>query len=159
MTKTANREEFYIVGIAARTSNDREMSGQGVIGKQWERFSREHVLEHIPNRADFNVYAVYTDYAGDENGEYTFLLGTKVRDLSQVPEGMIAKRVPAGKYAVVTSDRGPVVETIVGAWRKIWSATPSDLGGERAFQTDFELYDQRSSDPQNSQVDIYVGVK
>jgi predicted transcriptional regulator YdeE len=139
MTKTAQVAEFFVVGIAARTSNEREMSGQGVIGKHWERLFNEHVLANIPNRVDSNIYAIYADYATDHNGDYTFLLGAKTRDGSQVPDGMIAKRVPAGKYAVVTSDRAPVIEAVVGAWRKIWSATPADLGGERAFQTDFEL--------------------
>ena len=33
------------------------------------------------------------------------------------------------------------------------------LGGKRAYNTDFEVYDQRARDPQDSQIDIYVGVK
>ena len=159
MTKPVEVDEFFVVGIAARTSNQREMSGQGVIGKQWERLFAEHLLANIPNRADSSIYAVYSDYEVDHTGEYTFLLGAKARDGSVVPDGMIAKRVPAGTYAVVTSEHAPVVEAVVGAWKKIWSASPSDLGGERSFQTDFELYDERATDPQNSQVDIYLGLK
>lgn len=151
--------EFYVVGIAERTSNQREMSGQGVIGNQWECLFGEHVLSKIPNRVDSNIYAIYTDYATDQNGEYTFLLGTKVSDASQVPVGMMAKRIPAGKYAVVTSERAPIVEAVVGAWKTVWSLSPAQLGGERAFQTDFELYDERATDPQNSQVDLYIALK
>lgn len=159
MTKATEVSEFYVVGIAARTSNQLEMSGQGVIGKQWERLFSEHVLSNIPNRVDSNIYAIYTDYTTEQGVEYTFLLGAKTRDSSQVADGMIAKRVPAGKYAVVTSERAPVVEAVVGAWKKIWSLSPGQLGGERAFDTDFELYDERATDPQNSQVDIYIGLK
>ncbi|HXM23809.1 MAG TPA: hypothetical protein VN948_21300 [Terriglobales bacterium] len=33
------------------------------------------------------------------------------------------------------------------------------LGGKRAYKTDFEVYDQRARNPQDSQIDIYVGVK
>jgi predicted transcriptional regulator YdeE len=159
MTKNAEVAEFYVVGIAERTSNEREMSGQGVIGRQWERLFADRVLEQIPNRADSNIYAVYTDYRVDAGIEYTYLLGAKVRDGSQVPGGMIAKRIPAGMYAVVTSDRAPVMEAVVGAWKKVWTSAPADLGGERAFLADFELYDERAREPQNSQVDLYVGLK
>jgi predicted transcriptional regulator YdeE len=157
--KAVEFSEFFVVGIAERTSNEREMSGQGVIAKQWDRLFREKLAESIPNRADFNIYAVYSDYVSDHTGEYTFLLGAKVRNVSKLPEGMIAKRVPAGRYAVVTSEQAPVVEAVVGAWKKVWAASQSDLGGERAYLADFELYDERASDPQNSQVDIYVGLK
>ena len=80
MTKTAEVAEFYVVGIATRTSNQREMSGQGVIGKQWEHLFSEHILANIPNREDSNIYAIYTDYSVGEDIEYTFLLGAKARD-------------------------------------------------------------------------------
>ncbi len=152
-------EEFFVVGIAERTSNEREMAGTGVIGKQWGRLFSEQVLDRIPERADGNIYAVYTDYAGDHTMEYTFLLGAKVKDVGMVPEGLVAKRIPAGRYAVITSERAPIVEAVVGAWQRVWAASPADLGGERAFQTDFELHDERATDPQNSQVDVYVGLK
>ena len=152
-------EEFYVVGIAERTSNQREMSGQGVIASQWDRLFKEGILGQIPSRADENIYAVYTDYASDHTGEYTFLLGRRVKDVSQVPEGMIAKRIPAGDYTLITSETAPVVQAVVGAWQKIWKSSPAELGGERAFRTDFELYDERARDPENSQVDIYLSVK
>jgi hypothetical protein len=29
----------------------------------------------------------------------------------------------------------------------------------RMYHTEYELYDERSSDPKNAQVDIYIGVK
>jgi len=35
----------------------------------------------------------------------------------------------------------------------------AQLGGKRAYTTDFEVYDQRARNPQDSQIDIYVGVK
>jgi predicted transcriptional regulator YdeE len=157
--RTQELAEFYVVGIAERTSNEREMSGQGVIGKQWERLFGERLLNQISSRADANIYAVYTDYRVDNGIEYTYVLGAKVSDVSKIPEGMVAKRIPSGKYAVITSERAPVIEAVVGAWKKIWTSSAAELGGQRAFQADFELYDERASDPQNSQVDIYVGVK
>jgi predicted transcriptional regulator YdeE len=103
---------------------------------------------------------VYTDYASDRNGEYTFFIGAKVSDASAIPAGMVVKRVPAGKYAIVTSAKGPVQNVVPQAWQQVWSLEDnSALGGARAYKADFELYDQRSRNPQDSQVDIYVGIK
>jgi predicted transcriptional regulator YdeE len=152
-------DEFLVVGLAGRTNNKREATGVGIIGAQWNQLFADHVLDRIPNRADFGIVAVYTDYAGDHTGEYTFLLGTRVRDLSQVPDGLMAKRIPAGRYAALTTDKGPVAQVVIAAWQKIWSLPPDELGGERAYQADFEIYDERATDPQNSQVDIYIGLK
>jgi predicted transcriptional regulator YdeE len=157
--KLAEVDEFYVVGIAARTTNAREMGGQGVIAKQWDRLFSDGVLQNISGREDGTIYAVYTDYVSDHTGEYTFLLGAKVANPGEIPEGMVAKRIPAAKYAVVASERGPVAQVVVGAWQRVWTASPQELGGERAYRTDFEVYDERARDPQNSQVDVYVGLK
>jgi len=159
MTRQVEIAEFEVAGIAVRTSNSREMSGNGLIGAHWERFFAERVLEKIPNRTDSSMYAVYTDYENDHNGDYTLLLGARIKGPIQLPPGIMAKSVPAGHYAVVTSDPGPVVDSVVGAWKKIWNMSRAELGGNRAFQTDFELYDERASDPKHSVIDIYLGLK
>lgn len=105
--KVAQQAAFTVVGIAVRTSNAREMTADGVIGNQWGRFMTEGVLAKIPNKADKAMVAVYTDYASDHNGEYTFLLGARVTSDADVPAGMVAKTIPAGRYAVFTSEKGP----------------------------------------------------
>src|SRR5512135_1931940 len=101
--KTVHHDEFAVVGIEARTSGERELSGEGEIPALWETFRREHALEKIPNKADANIYVLYTDYSRDRMGEYSVIIGAKVNDKSQVSAGMVAKTVPAGQYAVVTS--------------------------------------------------------
>ena len=68
-----------------------------------------------------DLYAVYTDYASDANGDYTLVLGAKVQPGTNPSEGMIAKVVPAGRYAVFTSERGPVAKVVVETWMRIWS--------------------------------------
>lgn len=151
--------EFTVVGISARTTNAREMSDEGVIGKQWARFIRDGLLDTIPNRADSNLVAVYTDYESDHNGAYTFILGAKVSSAASVPSGMVAKRVPAGKYAVFTTERGPVEKVIPESWAHINSLPKSAPGGDRTYQADFELYGPGAADPRNAQVDIYVGIR
>lgn len=110
--KIVRQEEFSIVGIEAHTSGERELSGDGEIPGLWQRFYREHILEKIPNKADQNTYAIYTDYSRDRMGEYTVVIGAKVKDKSQIPAGMVLKTVRAGQYAVLTSEKGPA-DTVI----------------------------------------------
>jgi predicted transcriptional regulator YdeE len=44
------------------------------------------------------------------------------------------------------------------AWQAIFKLE-AEKKIQRTYKTDFELYDQRSQDPQNAQVDLYVGLK
>jgi len=66
--------------------------------------------------------------------------------------------VAAGPYAVLTTARGPVVDVLQAQWLKIWAMKPEELGGKRAFVTDYEVYDARSADPQNAVVEIHIGL-
>ena len=157
--KIVEGKEFTVVGISTRTTNAKEKSGKGVIAHQWDRFMKEGLLSKIPNKVDSNILAVYTDYESDSNGEYTFIIGAKVRSAEAVPSGMVAKKIPAGRYAVFTSERGFVGKVVPETWSHILAVPKSAPGGNRAYQADFELYDQRAADPQNAQVEIYVGTK
>ena len=150
----ATVDEVRVIGIEARTSNAKEMTAEGVIGKQWTRFSKEGLLARIPNKADSAIVALYTDYQSDKDGAYTFVLGARVSSVKHVPEGMVARKIPAGRYAVFTSDRGPAARVVFETWKRIWAA-PLD----RAYKTDFELYDDRAADPQNTEMSIYVGLR
>jgi len=152
--ETTTLEGFVVSGIAARTNNAHEMTADGIIGRQWQRFMQDGVLAKIPGKADGKILAVYTDYASDKDGDYTILLGAKVASGSQLPDGMESRRIRAGRYAVFTSERGPVAKVVPETWKRIWAA-PVD----RAYRVDFEVYDERAADPQNAEVTIYVGLK
>ena len=157
--KIAEHEAFTVVGISARTSNAKEMTADGAIGKTWDRLFQEGVLAKIPNKADLNIVAVYTDYASDHDGEYTFVLGARVTSDANVPQGMVAKKVPAGKFAVFTSEKGPGPQVVPALWMKIYSLPKTAMGGDRAYQADFEIYDERAMDPQNLVMDAWVGIR
>jgi predicted transcriptional regulator YdeE len=158
--RVVEQPEFSVIGIQVRTSNAKEMTGGGAIPRQWARFLKEGIAEKIPNKVGSTIYAVYTNYASDYNGEYDFIIGMKVSSTSDVPPGMVAKKVSGGRYAVVTSAKGPVSQVVPQAWQQVWSWDDNNqLGGARAYKADFELYDQRSQNPQDSQVGVYVGLK
>lgn len=160
--KVAHQPEFYIVGITARTTNAKEASPQDrIIGKQWQKFFQEGVLPQIPNKLDHNIYNVYSDYAGDRHAEYSFTIGARVADPSQpLPPGLVLKTVPAGDYAVITTEKGPVASVVIAAWKRVWDLEDQkQLGGTRAYKSDYEFYDQRAMDPQNAQADLNIGLK
>ena len=158
--RVVEQPEFSVIGIQVRTSNAKEVTGGGAIPKQWERFFKEGIANKIPNKVDSTVYAVYTNYASDYNGEYDFIIAMKVSRVSDIPPGMVAKKVPKGRYAIVTSAKGPVAQVVPQAWQRVYSLDDKkQLGGARAYKADFELYDQRSQNPQDSQVDLYIGLK
>jgi predicted transcriptional regulator YdeE len=157
--KVVDEAGFTVIGIEARTTNAKEMTAAGVIAKQWARFMHENLAAQIPNKTDSSILAVYTDYASDRDGEYTFVIGARVDSAAQVPPGMVVMKIPAGRYAVFTSDRGPVEKIVFETWQRVWSVPKSSPGGDRAYATDFEVYDRRAANPRDAQVDIHVGIR
>jgi predicted transcriptional regulator YdeE len=157
--RVVQQEGFSMVGIAVRTSNAEQMTPAAPIGKQWERLFKEGALAAIPNKADANIVALYTEYASDKDGEYTYVLGARLTKVENVPAGMVVKEVPAGRYALFTSERGPVQRVVVEMWQRVWATPKSALGGDRAFKSDYEIYDQRAQNPADAVVDLYVAVR
>jgi predicted transcriptional regulator YdeE len=163
-TRIVNLPGFVVVGISARTKNSKEMSGgAGVIGPMWHRFTTEPLLQSIPDKAAGYPVAVYSDYKVGEDLEFTFTVGAKVNSAvnsnAKLPAGMSAVTVPGGRFAVLTTERGLGSIVIPNAWMQIWQASPGELGGERAFTTDYELYDKQMTGPEDSIADIYVALK
>jgi len=150
---------FYVVGITARTNNAQEMSGNGKIGSVWQTFLQPGVVTKIPNKIGIDLIAVYTDYETDHTGHYTYLLGLPTSAIEAQPTNLTVKHIPAGRYAVFTTDRGPIQQVVPEIWQRIWSMSPGELGGARSFHADFEIYDQRAADPENAQIDVYVGLR
>jgi predicted transcriptional regulator YdeE len=152
-------ESFLVVGTEARTTNNREMSGQGAIGALWGRLAKEALLERIPSRVDDRIIALYSDYQNGKDGEYSYLLGAKVRPGTHVPDGMASRQVGAGEYALFTGKGRPAAEMVIGIWKEIWLLEAAKKI-ERAYKTDFEVYyDGLGAKPPNTRVDVYVGLR
>ena len=73
---------------------------------------------------------------------------------------MVAKKIPGGKVCRVHVRRRVRRRQVVpAAWMKINSLPKTAVGGDRVYRADFEVYDERAMDPQNLQVDVYVGIR
>jgi predicted transcriptional regulator YdeE len=157
--KRVQQGAFDVIGVAARTTNIDEAGPNGVIPRLWRRLMTDKLLDQIPGRLDMETIALYTEYASDENGAYTFVLGARVKPGTVAPDGMRSTHVPATEYVVFSTDRGPVEKVVPAAWKQVWDAFPADGLVHRAFQADFELYGKTATDPKNSHVFLYIGVK
>ena len=152
------KDEFNLIGIECRTKNADEMTPHGKIGPMWGRFAAERVVERIPDKTEPCAYGLYTDYESDENGTYTLLAGCTSKSLDKIPEGMTGIHVPKTKYAVFTSEKGPLPRIGLELWQHIWNYSKQGVV-ERTFTHDFELYDERSKNLNDGQIEIWIGIK
>ncbi|SEG43894.1 Predicted transcriptional regulator YdeE, contains AraC-type DNA-binding domain [Nonomuraea solani] len=140
------RAELVVVGFAVRTTNAEEMDpARAKLPTLWQRAGAPGAFAHVPGRLDENLYAVLTDYESDHNGAYTQIVGTGVRTVPRLPEGMVAVRVPAVQSLKLAA-RGPMPQSLVEAWQQVWKHTESGGTPSRAFTTDLEVHHPDGAD-------------
>ena len=155
-------ETMTLVGMTARTSNERERVPETAkIGSMVMAYFGGQLAEKIKNRTTPGVtYAVYTDYESDEHGEYTYFIGEVVeRTQGQDTSAFDTVTIPAGTYQKFMTETGKMPTVVIEAWQKIWAMGSSIFGSKRRYVADFELYDQRALDPENTQADIFIGIE
>lgn len=150
---------LLVAGRQVRTTNAAEITGSGKIGPLWQSFFADNVAASIPNRIGDALYAVYSNYESDEDGAYDLLIGVPVSTIENLSADITFAAIATGEYAIVTTERGPIAQQVYGAWKEIWSLSPEQLGGRRAFLADYEIYDHRAADPADAVVEIHVGIE
>lgn len=134
-------EAFTVMGREVRTSNAREMSGQGAIGQLWSKMS--------PDLG--TPVAVYSEYATGKDGDYSYMLGVEIGLDETMPLQFSRRDTAAGDYVCLKSEGPLTPDVVVGLWRQIWALEEAgDLS--RAYRTDYEIY-------RGNGVELYVGVK
>ena len=148
------------IGLEIRTNNKIDTSGQGYIPKIWEKFFKENLCKVINNKVSENIYAFYSNYENNHNGNYDYFLGYEISNPKayQLFENLILKQLELGKYTIISVAQGTMPDNLIAAWNKIWNMTPFELGGKRAFKTDFEVYVCDSKNPKQYIIDIYLGL-
>jgi predicted transcriptional regulator YdeE len=135
-----------------KTTNEK---GQSAIdcGELWNKFENEKVIMQIPGKLNNDIYAVYYDYDGDHTKPFSYFIGTRVKENVQIPEGMTSLNIPEQNYTKVTS-KGKLPDCIANYWIDIWNTAI-----DRSYSFDFEVYDERSKDWNNGEVDIFVSTR
>ena len=151
--------EIKLVGIKIRTSNQNELNYElGRIFPCVQRYFSAHVVENIPFRSKRgSTYCVYTEYDKDSRDEYSFFIGEEVSSFSDLPNGLEMHIIPPQHYAKFTVV-GPMPGTVVNSWHKIWLMSEEELGGQRSYVSDFEIYEEKSFYDKDVAFDIYIGI-
>ena len=150
---TIELEETKLVGIALKTKTT-NVDGQSSMdcGELWQEFENEKYAELIPDKLSDEIVAVYHQYEGDHTQPFSYFIGCKVNADIVVPLGLESLTIPKGTYQKIVA-KGKMPDCVVNAWKEIWvSAIP------RSYKMDFEVYDERSKDWSNAEVDVYLSV-
>jgi predicted transcriptional regulator YdeE len=160
-TEHTQLDEIKLVGIKVITSLAEEMNPEtSKIVPCLQQYFQQQVPDQIKDRKKPGVtYCAYTEYESDFQGKYTYFVGEEVNGADPVPAGLSILSVPAQKYMKFTTEAGPMPTVVIAAWQQIWQMTAKDFGGDRGYQADFEVYDQRAANPQETVLDIFVGIK
>lgn len=155
--------EIKLVGLTVRTNNKNESDWmKGKIFPCVKEYFSQQYFEKIPHRKKpGTTLCVYTEYESDHNGDYTYFIGEEVATFDGIPEGFVTHTIPSQTYAKFTTEPGSMPTVLSQAWANIWNMTPEILGGKRRYHSDFEVYDERASDPshQNIVIDLYIGTE
>jgi AraC family transcriptional regulator len=151
-----NRAEFSIIGKQIATVGDGTNLKE--IPMFWQKYLQNKLCELVPNKImPWKEYGLCAD--GDENSKcFIYMIGSEVTSTSEIPAGMVARKIPAATYAVFTA-RGPMPEAIQSVWKYAYGTwLPGQTEYSRANTEDFELYDERCLQA-IPEVDIYIPLK
>lgn len=147
-------EEIKLIGLSLKTKTSNENGRSNVAcGNLWQEFEKESYEDKIPNKLSDEILAVYHKYEGDSTKPFSYFIGCKVKTETEVPEGMDSLIIPRGMYQKINA-KGKMPDCVANAWKEIWSSNI-----HRAYQADFEVYDERSKDWSNAEVEIYLSVE
>ncbi|MBI2417660.1 MAG: AraC family transcriptional regulator [Ignavibacteriales bacterium] len=144
-------DSFQVIGIKTRTTNKNNLAITE-IGELWEYFMNDDIGSKIPNKLSEDMYCLYTEYESDATGLYTAILGKKVANLDEIPEGMIGITIPPQKYRIYTS-KGKLSECVSATWIQIWSEKI-----ERSYTVDYDLYGEKAFDPEKAEVKTFLAI-
>lgn len=159
--KFVTRDEFKVAGMECVGT-----AQSGAFGRLWGEFIPK--MDTIPNRSSecgcYGVCGCGPDCEPEkgvckcqETGA-SYMACVEVSDTSSVPEGTVARTIPAANYAVFTH-KG-TLDKLGDTFNYIYQTWLPKSGREMAVPHCFELYDQRFNPvSEDSELDIYVPVK
>ncbi len=94
-----------------------------------------------------------------ENVAYSEIVGIEVTSFDYIPEGMVAKVIPQGKYVLFTHKGS--IHKLQETYEYIWGTWIPFSKVELDMRDDFELYDEGFKGENNylSEIDIYIPIE
>ena len=151
--KVIQKPSLMVIGIMCRTSNAPD-AGPHDIPKLWEKFYKDNTISIIPNKSSNEVIALYCDYEGDYTQPYSLVIGCQVSSFDDIPNGMVAKTIPGGSYAIFPAI-GEHPKTLIESWGCIWKHPNLD----RTYTGDYEVYGDKFISGTPKEVDVCIAIK
>lgn len=127
-----NRESFVVMGFLTRITPETECSETYEL--IWREFETFHEIIK-PLSTDLNYYGI--TYNTDEVNVFDYLAGMAVKDLIEVPEGLMIKQIPSASYVVFESPVYAIGETYQYIFAEWFSQSLYKPGGDAPV---FEQY-------------------
>ena len=146
--------DINLIGLSLKTKTI-NANGQSSIdcGNLWQKFEKENYASKIPNKLNDEIIAVYHQYEGDHTQPFSYFIGCKVKSNTEAPQGLEILIIPKGTYHKINA-KGKMPDCVANAWKEIWTSNIP-----RTHQIDFEVYDERSKDWNDAEVDIYLSIE
>jgi predicted transcriptional regulator YdeE/DNA-binding transcriptional MerR regulator len=154
--RIVTKEAFTVVGIpfkgfiSSGPYEDGENNNE--IGKAWDEFNaRAREIKH------WSGPAIGLCFGMPNREEPWYIAGAEVSQVDATPAGMMARNVPAQKYAVFAC----TLPTLSQTYKRIMDEWQPASGYERADAPDFEVYDEdwNMNDEQHSIMYVYWPIK
>lgn len=144
---------FHVVGMCGWYDPNRNARE---IPKLWERFVPR--LKEMPEPVGGRSWGVCfgTEAGGSAPGSFFYMAALETPDLSDIPDDMVGKTIPAQRYAVFTH-KGPL-STFHDTVGKIWSEWLPASGHAPSGGPDLELYDERFH-PEHGQIEVWAPIR
>ncbi len=154
--RIVTKEAFAVVGIPFKGQissgpyEDGENNNE--IGKAWDAFNAR-----AGEITGWSSPAIGLCFGMPNDDEPWYIAGAEVAHAGAVPEGMVARDVPAQKYAVFECTLPTLGET----YKYIMEEWQPASGYERADAPDFEVYDDNwaMNDPAGSPMYVYWPIR
>jgi predicted transcriptional regulator YdeE len=152
--KKVELEKIKLIGLSLPEKTTNEMGKSGIVcGNLWQKFEKENYADRISDKLSDEIIAVYHQYEGDYTQPFSYFIGCKVEPGTEAPEGLEILHIPGGFYGQITA-AGKMPDCVINTWKEIWN---SDI--PRAYQTDFEVYDERSKDWNKAEVEVFISIQ
>lgn len=146
--KILTTKEFKAVGLSYFGNN-----ANGEIPALWQVFNVRY--GDIKQKSESMLCYGICDSDMDSEGNFHYSACVEVDSFADIPEGMVTKVVPRGKYLVYTysgaiKDLGEFYDNIFSKWLPASQC-------EMDYRPQLEVYDERFMN--NGEFDIYIPIK
>ncbi|WP_054027753.1 GyrI-like domain-containing protein [Bacillus sp. FJAT-28004] len=163
-TKIVEKPAFTVVGITETIQFDSSLpASENTIAKLWGRFGKR--IPEVSGQLGWRSFGLMLQNPSNPPGApFDYTAAVQINEVGDIPEGMILIEVPAARYIVLTL-RGPLDGISDGFghfWGHLLPNSPYEYdGGIGTGKYEFEFYDQRYTQPDdsNSEIDLYFPIR